>query len=101
MYGIVEGEVELRTSHGVIHTVGPDGTFGEMAVIDSSPRMATAVDMTDTKLAVIDRHLFLFLVHRRRCSPCRSCPPWRNASDRTGELPGGRRPSSPRLAGPQ
>jgi len=63
MYGIVEGEVELRTSHGVIHTVGPDDTFGEMAVVDSSPRMATAVAMTDTKLAVIDRHLFLFLVH--------------------------------------
>jgi CRP/FNR family cyclic AMP-dependent transcriptional regulator len=34
-----------------------------MAIVDSSPRMATAVATTDTVLAVIDRRVFLFLVH--------------------------------------
>jgi CRP-like cAMP-binding protein len=63
MYGIVEGEIELRTSERVIATLGHDDVFGEMAVVDSSPRMATAVATTDTVLAVIDRHRFLFLVH--------------------------------------
>ena len=63
MYGIIEGEVELRTSHGVVHKLGPDETFGEMSIVDSSPRMATATATADTTLAVIDRHLFLFLVH--------------------------------------
>src|SRR5690242_1634502 len=39
MYGIIDGEVELRTSHGVVHKLGPDETFGEMSIVDSSPRM--------------------------------------------------------------
>ena len=33
-----------------------------MAIIDSSPRSATAVATADTVLAVIDKHRFLFLV---------------------------------------
>jgi CRP-like cAMP-binding protein len=63
MYGVVEGEVSLTTSHGVVYKLGPDETFGEMSVVDSSPRMATAVAVTETKLAVIDRRMFLFLIH--------------------------------------
>lgn len=63
MFGIIEGEVELHTPHGVVHKLGVDDIFGEMSVVDSSPRSATAVAVTDTKLAVIDRRMFLFLVH--------------------------------------
>jgi CRP/FNR family transcriptional regulator, cyclic AMP receptor protein len=63
MYGVVEGEIELRTNAGKIIKVGPDGTFGEMAIIDHSPRTATAVASADSKLAVIDERTFLFLVH--------------------------------------
>jgi CRP-like cAMP-binding protein len=62
MFGIVEGEIELRTSHRTIATLGADEVFGEMSLVDSSPRMATAVATTDTVLAVIDKHMFLFLV---------------------------------------
>jgi len=63
MFGVVEGAIELRTSTEVIATIGPDEVFGEMAVVDSSPRMATAVATTETTLAVIDKRRFLFLVH--------------------------------------
>jgi CRP/FNR family transcriptional regulator, cyclic AMP receptor protein len=63
MYGVIDGEVELRTSHGAVYKLGPDDTFGEMAIVDSSPRMATAVATADSTLAVIDRRMFLFLVH--------------------------------------
>jgi CRP/FNR family transcriptional regulator, cyclic AMP receptor protein len=63
MFGVVEGEVEVRTPTGVTARIGPDGTFGEMAVIDHSPRSATAVAVVDTKLAVINQKMFLFLVH--------------------------------------
>ena len=63
MYGIIDGEIELRAGDRVIATLGPDEVFGEMAIIDSAPRMATAVATTDTELAVIDKNRFLFLVH--------------------------------------
>jgi CRP/FNR family transcriptional regulator, cyclic AMP receptor protein len=62
MFGVVEGEVEVRMAGGLLRRLGPDDTFGEMAIIDSTPRSATAVAVSDTKLAVIDRQTFLFLV---------------------------------------
>jgi CRP-like cAMP-binding protein len=36
--------------------------LGELAHVDSAPRSATAIATTDSVLAVIDRHRFLFLV---------------------------------------
>jgi CRP-like cAMP-binding protein len=63
MFGVVEGAVEVRTRHGHVTRLGPDDTFGELAIVDRAPRSATAVAVVDTKLAVIDRHRFLFLVH--------------------------------------
>jgi CRP/FNR family cyclic AMP-dependent transcriptional regulator len=62
MFGIVEGQVQLQTTSKVIATLDVDDIFGEMALVDSSPRMATAVATVDSVLAVIDRHRFLFLV---------------------------------------
>ena len=62
MFGVVAGEVEVRLPNGAVHRFGPDETSGEMAIIDASPRSGTAVAVTDTKLAVIDRHRFLSLV---------------------------------------
>ena len=63
MFGVIEGEVELRVPNGTVYKLGPDETFGEMAVVDASPRSATAVATADTKLAVIGKRSFLFLVH--------------------------------------
>ena len=62
MFGVVEGEVEVRLPNGAVSTLGPHDTFGEMAIIDSYPRSGTAVAVADTRLAVIDRGRFLFLV---------------------------------------
>ncbi len=62
MFGIIEGKVELRLPNGRVFQLGPDECFGEMAVVDKSPRSASAVATEDTRVAVIDRHRFLFLV---------------------------------------
>jgi CRP/FNR family transcriptional regulator, cyclic AMP receptor protein len=63
MFGIVHGAIELSVHGNVIATLGDDDVFGEMAIIDSSTRMATAMATEATQVAVIDRRHFLFLVH--------------------------------------
>jgi CRP/FNR family cyclic AMP-dependent transcriptional regulator len=63
MFGVLEGEVELRNGDQVVERLGPAGVFGEMALIDNSARNLTAVAVSDCQLATIDRKLFLFLVH--------------------------------------
>ena len=62
MFGIIEGQIELHTTDRVIAVLGADDVFGEMALVDSSPRMATAVARSDSVLAVLNKHRFLFLV---------------------------------------
>jgi CRP-like cAMP-binding protein len=62
MFGILSGEIELRIGDRVVRTLGAEDVFGEMAIVDSVPRSATAVATQDTVLAVINRHRFLFLV---------------------------------------
>ncbi len=62
MFGVIDGKVELRIPEGRVLTVGPDDCFGEMGIIDGSPRSATAVAVEDSTLAVIDRKVFLFLI---------------------------------------
>lgn len=62
MYGVISGKVELRLRNGRVLELGPDECFGEMALVDRSPRSATAIATEATTLAVIDRRRFLFLV---------------------------------------
>lgn len=63
MFGVVSGEVELRSGAGPLVRIGPDGTFGELAIIDHAPRSLTAVATVPSRIAVIDERMFLFLVH--------------------------------------
>jgi CRP-like cAMP-binding protein len=62
MFGVVSGEIQLQSADRVIATLGPDDIFGEMALVDGSPRMATAVAASPSQLVAIDRHRFLLLV---------------------------------------
>jgi CRP/FNR family transcriptional regulator, cyclic AMP receptor protein len=62
MFGVLDGEVELRTGDQVIERLGEQGVFGEMALVDHAPRNLTAVAVTDCRLAVIDERQFLWLV---------------------------------------
>lgn len=62
MFGVIEGKVELRLRDGRTFEIGPDETFGEMAIVDASQRSATATALEDSTLAVIDKRRFLFLI---------------------------------------
>jgi CRP-like cAMP-binding protein len=62
MYVVRTGKVDLLLHERLLETVGPDGFFGELALIDDSPRSATAKAQTDCELAPIDERQFLFMV---------------------------------------
>jgi CRP-like cAMP-binding protein len=62
MYVVLEGEVNLMIDSRVLETIGPGDPFGEMALIDQTPRTATAVARIACKLAVISEKRFLFMV---------------------------------------
>jgi len=65
LYVILEGELELRISGRVLETLRPGDLFGEMALIDQSPRVATAVAKTLCKLVPVSGERFLALVRQR------------------------------------
>jgi CRP/FNR family cyclic AMP-dependent transcriptional regulator len=59
---VVRGEVEIRSGNRSFETVGQNGIFGEMAMIDDSARSATVVALTDVTVAPIQEQQFLFMV---------------------------------------
>jgi CRP/FNR family transcriptional regulator, cyclic AMP receptor protein len=62
MYVIKKGEVDIVIRGHVVETVGEDGFFGELALIDRAPRSAAAIAKTDCTLIKIDERQFLYLV---------------------------------------
>jgi CRP/FNR family transcriptional regulator, cyclic AMP receptor protein len=62
MYVVLEGRVGISIKSKVVDRIGPGGIFGEMALVDQSPRAATAIAEADTELLSINRNDFLNLV---------------------------------------
>ena len=62
MYVVTEGRVGITIRGAVVDRVVPGGIFGEMALIDQSPRAANAVAEADCALLAINRNVFLNLV---------------------------------------
>ena len=62
MYVVLDGRVAISIRGAVVERVGPGGVFGEMALLDQSPRSANAVAETDCGLLAINRNVFLSLV---------------------------------------
>jgi CRP/FNR family transcriptional regulator, cyclic AMP receptor protein len=61
-YVVVRGQVEIRSGNRRLEILGQNGIFGEMALIDDSPRSATVVALTDVTVAAMKEKQFLFLV---------------------------------------
>jgi CRP/FNR family transcriptional regulator, cyclic AMP receptor protein len=62
MYVVLSGRVAISIKSKVVEWVGPGGVFGEMALVDQSPRAATAIAETDCDLLSINRNDFINLV---------------------------------------
>ena len=65
MYLVKSGRVGIAVGSNIVEVVGPGGTFGEMAVIDESPRTARAGALEETELLAIDRASLLGAVKQQ------------------------------------
>jgi CRP/FNR family cyclic AMP-dependent transcriptional regulator len=61
---IQRGKVEIRLGSRLLGTLSDHDIFGEMALIETAPRSATAIAATDVKLVPVGEKQFLFLVSR-------------------------------------
>ena len=62
MYVVEEGGLAVSIKGKLVDRIGPGGVFGEMALVDRTPRLATVVCETDCGLLAIGRNTFLDLV---------------------------------------
>jgi len=63
MFLVRSGAIDIMRNGAIVETVGPGGIFGEMALIDGSPRSATAKVAEACELIGIPEKGFLFMVH--------------------------------------
>ncbi|MBU1211767.1 MAG: Crp/Fnr family transcriptional regulator [Alphaproteobacteria bacterium] len=64
MFIVRTGKVAIKTGGIILENVGPGGLFGEMALIDGSPRSATAVALEPCEIAVVEQPGFLGLIQQ-------------------------------------
>lgn len=64
MYVLIEGTVDVLLDGKCIEELGPGSVFGEMAIVDESPRSADAVARTEVKIEPIDQEWFKHLIRR-------------------------------------
>jgi len=65
MFVVKSGRVVIAVGPTIVEAVGPGGLFGEMALIDNSPRTARAGAVEDSELLAIDRELLLAIVRKQ------------------------------------
>jgi len=62
LFVIKSGQVRIQIGNRTVTELAADNLFGEMALIDSEPRSATAVAITDVEVVPVSEKQFLFLV---------------------------------------
>ena len=62
MYALVEGTVAIMAGDILLETMGEGDMFGEMALVDRSPRSATAIASSAVRVVPVDEKTFIRLV---------------------------------------
>ncbi|MGK7944380.1 MAG: cyclic nucleotide-binding domain-containing protein [Microcystaceae cyanobacterium] len=64
MYCILKGEIQIVFNDQVINTHGAGEIFGELALIDTQIRSASAIAKTDCQLIPVNERRFIFLTQQ-------------------------------------
>lgn len=62
MYIVLEGRVTIAINNKIVEKLTAGGVFGEMALVDQSPRTASAIARTDCALLSMNRQALIELV---------------------------------------
>jgi CRP-like cAMP-binding protein len=62
MYVVLSGRVDVILGNTVVETIGPGGIFGELALLNASPRSASIVAHDDCRVFPINEERFYSLV---------------------------------------
>lgn len=62
MFVVQSGTVDIVLNGQVIESVGTDGFFGEISLIEDAPRAADAIAREDCLLLPVNKHHFLYMV---------------------------------------
>src|SRR6267142_773323 len=62
MYVVLEGRLAVSIRGKLVERIGPGGVFGEMALVERTPRLATVTSETDCGLLAFGRNTLLDLI---------------------------------------
>jgi len=62
MYVVLEGRLAVSIRDKIVEKIGPGGVFGEMALVERTPRLATVISETDCGLLAFGRNTLLDLI---------------------------------------
>ncbi len=62
MYVVLEGRLAVSIRDKLVEKIGPGGVFGEMALVERTPRLATVTSETDCGLLAFGRNTLLDLI---------------------------------------
>jgi CRP/FNR family transcriptional regulator, cyclic AMP receptor protein len=65
MYVVISGSVEMKLKGVVVNLISSNEVFGEMALVDGSPRSATAQVLTDCKIVTVKQAKFESLIQKQ------------------------------------
>jgi len=65
MYVIVDGKVRVHNGERLLNYLGERDVFGEMALLDPEPRLASVTAVEETRLFRLDRAPFYALMEER------------------------------------
>jgi CRP/FNR family cyclic AMP-dependent transcriptional regulator len=65
MYVVLEGQVDLRVNGQLVEKLESGGVLGEMALLETAPRTASAIARTACKLIPVNQQRFALLVQHK------------------------------------